>query len=92
MIVDKKSADRANCVSIEANPAFTRDTDVLTAAQRLRRNVMEAGKSSCRTRLSTRRLMIRMQADSATDLMRDPVRFYGGSGKNPPSGRVVDWD
>ena len=90
MIVDEKSDVRTSHGSTETNEAFTHN--ILSAAQRLHRNIMELGKSSCRTRSSTRRLLIRMQGDAATDLMRDPVRFYGGSGKNAQSGRVVDWD
>ena len=61
-------------------------------AKRRRRQVMELDRSVCNTRLSHRRLLLRMQAVSSDDLLSDPMRFYGGSRRSVETGRAVDWD
>ena len=61
-------------------------------SKRRRRRVMELDRSVCITRLSHRRLLLRMQAASSNDLLSDPMRFYGGARRTVETGRAVDWD
>ena len=82
---DKKRSKRS--AEGHSNP----ETEV-TELQKRRRRIMDLDHSTCRTRLSHRRFLIQMQSSSSSDLVCDPVRFWGGSGPESVSGRVVDWD
>lgn len=92
MDVHLSNASPSDADSLNVHSELSEADLAALETKRRRRQVMELDRSVCITRLSHRRLLLRMQAASSDDLLSDPMRFYGGARRTVESGRAVDWD
>ena len=62
------------------------------AHRRIRARIGDLDRTTCQTRLSQRRFLIQIQADSANGCRGELERSRSSLMNNQGSGRVVDWD